>query len=63
MARNTWSDFGPDVELIREQMRIQPPDDGSVFVEDDGERVTSVAWTHQGQRCSVSTTLVTDLDA
>jgi hypothetical protein len=61
MARHTWRDFGPDVEVIRDQMALQPPDDGSIVVESDGEKVTGISWTHKGERCSVSTPILTPL--
>ena len=58
MTPKAWRDFGPDVQAIRQQMAVNPPDEGSIVIEDDGERVTAVAWTHNGQRCSVSTPIV-----
>jgi hypothetical protein len=63
MGRRTWQDFGPDVEYVRQQMAVQPPDPDSIEVEDDGERITAIAWTHKGQRCSVSTPIVTEAPA
>ena len=62
MSRKAWPGFGPDVEFIRQQMSLHPPDAGSIVVEDDGERITAVAWTHNGERCSVSTPIVVETD-
>lgn len=58
MTSKTWPDFGPDVVLVRQQMTLHPPDEGSVVVEHDGERITAVAWTQNGERRSVSTSIV-----
>lgn len=58
MPTRMWLDYGPDIEVIRTQMSLEPPDDGSIHVEQDGERITAVSWTHNGRRCSVSTAIV-----
>jgi hypothetical protein len=52
--------LGPDIEVIRAQMTVTPPDDGSVQVEHDGTRVTAVRWTSGGTPCSVSTPIASD---
>jgi hypothetical protein len=43
-------------------MALHPPDEGSVVVEDDGQRITAVLWTQGGERRSVSTPIVASLD-
>jgi hypothetical protein len=54
MARKVYRALGPDVEVVRQQMTLEPPDSGSVTVESDGDQITAVAWTHNGRRCSAS---------
>jgi hypothetical protein len=60
MATRTWRDFGPDVEVTRQHMDLHPPDEGSIEVHDDGTRITEVSWTHNGERCAVSTPIVAE---
>jgi hypothetical protein len=53
-----WPEAGPDIELVRQQMALQPPD-GPVQLEHDGARVTKVKWMSGGTLCSVSASLTT----
>ncbi len=55
----TFRAESPDVEIVRRQLALNPPDaDSSIDVEWDEDGKATVVWTHRGQRCSVGTAFV-----
>lgn len=59
MSRKIFRAEGPDVEIVRQQLALNPPDPGTgIEVEYDDEAKATVVWTHAGRRCSVGTAIV-----
>lgn len=59
MSRRIFRAEGPDVEIVRQQLALNPPDAGTrIEIEYDDDAKATVVWTHAGRRCSVSTPFV-----
>ncbi len=59
MSRKIYRAEGPDVEIIRQQLAVNPPDPGTDFdIEHDEQGTATFVWTSRGQRCSVGTAFI-----